>query len=71
MTNTDYRHAAATNVAEALDSAPAASTDELRKALANAMDRIASLESDGKGLEQWLKALNEYVDAVIPRSHGL
>lgn len=72
MTSADYRRAAATNVADAMNSAPAASADELRKkALANAMDRIASPGSGRQGREQWPEAHNEYVNAVMPRGHGL
>lgn len=71
MTKPDYRHAAAAEVAKELDSGPAASMDELREALANAMERIASLESDRDRWEQRIKAFNERVDAVMRQGPGL
>ena len=71
MPKIDYRHAGAAELADLLDSATGLSTDDLRAALANALERIASLESDRNGLEQWLKAFNEHVDAVMQHGHGL
>jgi hypothetical protein len=51
-----------------LDSEADLPADCLRAALANAMERIASLEKDRDGLEQLLKAFNEQIDAA--RLHG-
>lgn len=71
MTKIDYRHAGAAEIADALDSATGVSTDDLRAALSNALERIASLESDRNELEQWFKAFNEHVDAVMRHGPGL
>lgn len=71
MTKTDYRHADAAEIAEALDSATSVSADDLRVALANAMERIASLEKDRDGLGELFKAFNEQVEAAERHGTGV
>lgn len=68
MTKTDYRHAGAAENTDALDSAAGVSTDDLRVALANALERIASLEKDREGLGEPFKAFNEQIEAA--QRHG-
>lgn len=64
MGKADFRHASAAETARALDSEADVRVKDLRAALANAMERIASLEKDRNGLEQLFKAFNEQIDAA-------
>lgn len=68
MTEVDFRHGPASTVAEALHSATSVSAGDLRAALANALERIASIEKDWDELGQLFKAFNEQVDAA--KLHG-
>jgi len=64
MGTTDFRHTSAAETAAALDSEADIRVKDLRAAIANAMERIASLEKDREGLEQLFKAFNEQMDAA-------
>jgi len=71
MGTTDFRHTSAAETAAALDSEADIRVKDLRAALANAMERIASLEHDRDELEQLLKAFNEQMDAAKLYDLGL
>jgi len=64
MGKAEFRHTSAVETADALDSPDHIAVSDLRAALANAMERIASLEKDRDGLEQLFKAFNEQMDAA-------
>lgn len=68
MTSVDLRQAPAADVVQALDRQSDLTRVELQAALANALDRIASLEHDRDGLEQIIKAFNAMIKAS--RLHG-
>jgi len=68
MTEIDFRHGPASMVAEALHAAASVPAGDLRAALANALERIASIDKDRGELGQLFKAFNEQVDAT--KLHG-
>lgn len=68
MTTLDVRHAPASDVVEALDTQSGLAVLELQAALANALERIASLEHDRDELEQIFKTFNEMKKAA--KLHG-
>lgn len=69
MTKPDLRHASASAVAESLAPRTDLSIADLCAALANAMERIASLEKDRDEVIQAWEAIDEQVKAA--RLHGL
>jgi hypothetical protein len=71
MGTTDFRHTSAAETAAALDSEADIRVKDLRAAIANAMERIASLEHDRDELEQLLKVFNEQMDAAKLYGPGL
>lgn len=68
MTTIDLRHAPAADVAHALDAQSGLAASELQAALANALERVASLEHDRDELEQIFKTFNEMTEAA--KLHG-
>jgi hypothetical protein len=68
MTTIDFRQAPAADVAQALDGRSDLAALDLRAAVANALNRIASLEHDRDELEQVFKAFNETMEAA--KLHG-
>lgn len=68
MTILDVRHAPSIEVLQILDMQSGLTTAELQAALANALERIASLEHDRDELEQIFKIFNEMTQAV--KLHG-
>jgi len=71
MTKVDFNHGPAGEVAEALRSTTSVSTGDLQAALANALERIASIEKDWNELGQLFKAFNEQVDAAKLQGTGV
>lgn len=68
MTTLDVRHATASDVVQTLDTQTDLAVLELQAALANALERIASLEHDRDELEQIFKTFNEMKNAA--KLHG-
>ncbi len=68
MTTLDFRHAPASDLAQALDSQSDLTATELQAALANALERVASLEHHRDQLEQIFKTSNEMKNAA--KLHG-
>lgn len=64
MITTDLRHASADEAAKALDRHADLSARELNAALANAFERIASLERDRDELNEWFRTFNEMVNTI-------
>ncbi len=71
MTEVDFRHGPASTVAEALHSATDVSAGDLRAALANALERVASIEKEWTELGELFKMFNEQVDAAKLHGPGL
>lgn len=68
MATFDWRHAPATEAAQALDTQADLMPHELHAALANAMERIAALERERDELGEVFRAFNEMMEAS--RLHG-
>lgn len=68
MTTVDFRHAPAAEAAQALDAQPDPTMRELQAALANALERIGSLQREWDELGELFKAFNEMADAA--KLHG-
>jgi len=71
MTEVDFRHGPASAVAEALQSATDVSAVHLRAALANALERVASIEKEWAELGELFKMFNEQADAAKLHGPGL
>lgn len=71
MTNFDWRHAVASDAANALDANAELTTRELQAALANALERIADLQRGRDELGELLKAFNEMVGASKLHGSGI
>lgn len=68
MATIDFRQAPAAEVVQALDGRSDFAIADLRAALANALNRIASLEHDRDELEQIFKTFSEMTEAA--KLHG-